>query len=140
MQERFTELIFAYQTRVREALALFEQHKGITQLMDWRRNGLPRAGFVDPAQTIEYYFHGIGCCVDLPGGPVDWDFGHDGRTDGFDSWRLWQFADEGTPDFPEFKHKETLETAFAEAKAQGVICRPYRDRQDRLYYFCPAAH
>src|SRR6185295_8225991 len=98
MLERLVSLINEYQIKVLEAADLFKKHKGIApdELMYWRQAGLPREGFVDPEQTIEYFFHGIGCRVSLPSGEVDWDFGHDGRLDGFDAWRLGCFAEDAT--------------------------------------------
>jgi hypothetical protein len=62
------------------------------------------------------------------------DFGHDGRLDGFDLWRLWIFANEGTNRFSEFKEKETLEKAFPEAEGEGIIEKRFKEFQDRLYY------
>ncbi len=136
MLEQLLKLIQEYQTRVREAASLFQEYKGMkpSSLRCWRQAGLSKEGFIDPEQRVEYFFHGIGCCVKLPNGKVDWDFGHDGRLDGFDAWRLWCFADDGTDDFPEFKRKEILDAAFREAIAQGIIHAPFRNLQDDLYY------
>lgn len=136
MVERLVNLILEYQAKVLEAALLFEKYKGINQsdLMYARSNGLPKDGFLDPEQRIEYYFHGIGCCVTFPNGSVDWDFGYDGRLNGFDAWRLWVFVEEGTNDFPEFKQKETLDKAFVEAINQGIIHTPFKNLQDDLHY------
>jgi hypothetical protein len=136
MLERLVILIHEYQARVLEAAALFQKYKGIDplSLMYWRQSGLAIEGFIDPERSIEYGFHGIGCWVNLPSGEVDWDFGQEGRLDGFDAWRLWRFAEDGTDKFPEFKRKETLDEAFSHAVAHGIICAPFKGRQDNLYY------
>jgi hypothetical protein len=136
MLERFLTLIHEYQSRILEAASLFEKHKGIapSDLVYWKQADLPREGFIDPKQNIEYCFHGIGCRVNLLDGEVDWDFGHNGRLDGFDAWRLWRFASDGTDLFPEFKDKSVLDDTFAEAISQGIIHRPFRHLQDDLYY------
>lgn len=136
MLERLLKLIYEYQARVFEAASLFEKYKSVSQtkLMRARFEGLPTDGFLDPEETIEYYFHGIGCCVTYPNIRIDWDFGNNGRIDGFDAWRLWIFATEGTDNFPEFEQKEILDKVFKEAEVQGVILTPFKNLQDRLYY------
>jgi hypothetical protein len=136
MLERLVKLIHEYQTKILEAATLFQKYKGIelSSLMYWKQAGLLREGFIDPEHSIEYSFHGIGCRVSLLSGEVDWDFGHDGRLDGFDAWRLWRFAADGTDNFPEFKHKEALDDVFREAITHGIIHAPFKHLQDELYY------
>ena len=136
MLQQLVELVHQYQTTVLEAASLFQKHKGIdpSKLMNWKQAGLPREGFIDPEHRIKYSFHGVGCWVDLPQGEVDWDFGHDGRLDGFDSWRLWRFAEERNGQFPLFRRKETLEEAFSQALAAGLIVAPFKHHQDDLFY------
>jgi hypothetical protein len=41
---------------------------------------------------VRYYKHGYGCAVHLPTGTVDFDFGEHGEIDGFDVWRLSNYA------------------------------------------------
>lgn len=139
MIERLIEMIHEYQVKILEAASLFEKYKGIvkSELSRSRFEGLPNAGFLDPEQTIEYYFHGIGLCVTFPNRVVDWDFGHNGRLNGFDAWRLWIFATEGTDQFPEFRQKEVLEKTFIEAEIQGIIKKRFENLQDNLYYLSP---
>jgi hypothetical protein len=79
-------------------------------------------------------FHGSGCRVALPSGPVDWNFGYDARLDGLDPWFLWEFAQDGTDNFPKFKNKKNLDEVFQAAVSQGLIDRPFRALQDSLFY------
>jgi len=139
--ERLLALIEDYQASVNEAALLFEKHKGIqpNDLARARFEDLPHDGFVDPEKTIEYYYHGIGLCVTYPDKVVDWDFGHDGRTDGFDAHRLWIYSESGTDRFLEFRKKKTLEQSFAEAAERGVIQKLFREAQDNLYYLSASA-
>lgn len=132
--ERLKALIKEYQSRVQEAVSLFVTHKNINPI-EWMQEKLPQIGFLDSEKTIKYFFHGIGCRVDLPSGPVDWDFGYGDRHDGFDVWRLWQFAKEGTRNFPEFADKDKLEAVFAEATAKGIIKKLHKEHHDDLSYF-----
>jgi len=128
------ELIREYKMRVREAAALFQQHMKIANPMYWRQVGLSQTGFIDSEKTIEYYFHGSGCRVALPSGPVDWDFGYDGRLDGLDPWFLWEFAQKGTENFPEFRIKQNFDMAFEAAISERLIDQPFSAFQDRLFY------
>lgn len=129
-------MIQDYQANVLEAASLFEKYKGIARndLARSRFEGFPKQGFLDPEQTIKYNFHGRGLCVTFPSRDIDWDFGYDGRLDGFDFWRLWVFARDSSNQFPEFKEKETLEKAFGEAENLGIIHKRFKDFQDNLYY------
>ena len=102
--------------------------------MHWRQAGLSQTGFVDDARTTPYHFHGVGCRVVTTWGAIDWDFGYEGRIDGFDLWRLRQFAQHDTTDFPEFADKKTLEATFTAAVQKGIIHSPFRDHYDYLYY------
>jgi hypothetical protein len=134
MPDRLIAFINEYQLRVREAASLFQTHLNVESPMYWRQAGLQQTGFIDSARTIEYAFHGIGCRVGLPSGEVDWDFGGGGRLDGLNPWFLWQFAQNGTDSFPEFKDKEHLDTAFDAAVLEGLIVRPFVAAQDSLFY------
>src|SRR5690349_10014956 len=40
---------------------------------------------------IPIYSHGYGIEFKFPEMTVDFDFGRNGETDGFDAWRLWNF-------------------------------------------------
>ena len=70
----------------------------------------------------------------LQTGEINWDFGHDGRLDGFREWFLWEFASGGTGDCPEFRDKKVLEAVFQHAVLKGIIYKPFLRLQDDLYY------
>ncbi len=55
-----------------------------------RDGTIDRIGKIDGLES--YYFHGIGLCAEYKNLVVDFDFGLNDRIDGFDSWRLEQFA------------------------------------------------
>ncbi len=124
MLEQLIQLIHEYQVRVWEAVELFEYYKGLKlphHPLDWRSSGIPQKGCLDPDGKISYFLHGFGCCVYLPSGRVDWDFGSEGQIDGFDVWRLHRFAEQGTQNFPEFRDEKVLKSVFAEAECQGLF-------------------
>jgi hypothetical protein len=134
MSDRLLEFIHTYQARVKEAVALLQNHKQLDNPMYWRQAAIDQEGFLDSDHRIAYYFHGSGCRVTWPSGEVDWDFGHDGRLDGLDPWFLWCFAEHGTDRFPEFKDKSKLDEAFATAVNDGILHRPFTHLQDNLFY------
>lgn len=136
MVERLVELIREYLRAVFETALLFDKYKGVPphKLARARFEGLGVEGYVDPEGTIQFHFHGIGLAVEYPDRLVDWDFGLDGNMDGFDAFRLWVFAKDGTSNFPEFCDKDILEEAFSKAEARGLIGKRFEDMRDRLYY------
>lgn len=57
-----------------------------------QRNEVPRSGAF--GDNGEFQFHGIGCTIDDGSTCVNFDFYANGRTDGFDAWRLHTFAED----------------------------------------------
>jgi len=115
-------------------MALFREHRQLDDILAWRSCGLSRTGYLDSKHQHDYFFHGIGCRVGL--GPelhIDWDFGHDGRMDGFDVWRLKLFLQE-RPELQRVLPLDTLERSFDEAIRDGAIASPWRAEHDSLYY------
>lgn len=134
MIERLIQLIHEYQSRVQEAVELFEFYKGLKQPQhpqNCQSSEIPQSGYLDSSEQIYYFIHGYGCCVRLPSGSVDWDFGQEGQIDGFDVWRLYAFVERGTQNFPEFRDKKVLTTVFAEAESKGL----FHKSDYILYYF-----
>jgi hypothetical protein len=101
---------------------------------EWRSAGLPRTGQLDGTPAIEYAFHGDGLRLTIGGDRVDFDFGFDGRTGGFDDWWLAEYAAEHPAEFPEFQDRARLSAAVAAGRSAGEIIRPFRSQQDNLDY------
>lgn len=70
---------------------------------------------------MEFAFHGVGCRVEMGGKSVDFDFGEEGRHDGFDAWRLWLYAEERHDRYPMFRDCHSIEHLIMEAARQGRI-------------------
>lgn len=132
--ERLFQLIEAFQARVRLAIELFREHRGISDLLDWRQHGLPRTGFITYDKRFAYAFHGIGCRVETPEGEIDWDFGPNGRADGVDLWRLQGFIDASPGEFPEFEGNEILAELFGTAIRDGLLRKDPSEQAGHLYY------
>jgi hypothetical protein len=125
-------VIRAFQADVQRALALFREHRGLDDIHSWRRHGLIRTGHLTRAH--HYAFHGLGCRVHLgPDLHIDWDFGHEGRMDGFDLWRLRDFLDE-RPNLQQVLPLTELKRVFDDAAASGELVSPWRSSGDRLFY------
>lgn len=105
-----------------------------TGVMCWRQQGLPQTGHIDPGRGIPYFFHGIGCCVHLRSGRVDWDFGHGGRADGFDAWRLSRFAADRAGQYPEFLDWRRVDVLLRQAEMEGLVERFPEREHGTLYY------
>jgi len=73
--------------------------------------------------VIEYSFHGGGLYAKLKDREIDFDFGPDYRTDGFDAWRLKEFA--RSQDCP-FSHwsTEEFQNQLDKLEAEQIISNP----------------
>jgi hypothetical protein len=120
MDRRLSNLIQEYQRRVADAVAMLET-AGIprpgtntewVESHDFGRMSLPN-GF-------EAYKHGFGCSVDGPEWGVDFDFGAQGQIDGFDAWRLYDFARRRLEQY-EFSSEKEIETAVRSAADAGDL-------------------
>ena len=58
--------------------------------IEWACNGIEQRG--ELSGGIKYFKHGYGCAVHLKSGAVDFDFGENGQVNGFNSSRLWSYA------------------------------------------------
>jgi hypothetical protein len=139
VQARFLALIHAYQRAVADAVGIFCERADVAQPADWRAAGRVRTGQLAGRPVLHYVFHGTGLELRLGSHVVDVEFGHDGRFDGFDEWRLWRFALEGTPDFPEFRARAEVARCFLLSRASGQLAQRFRAHQDDLYYLVAEA-
>jgi len=69
---------------------------------------------------VNYFKHGYGCAVFLPSGKVDFDFGSEGQINGFDLWRLTNFAGKRLKDYG-FPSEASIQAAFQSAVESGEI-------------------
>lgn len=142
-------LIQKYQAHVADAVSLFRQ-MGIKGniLRAWRRSAIPtwadegvnsdpiipQRGLLSDARSIRYSFHGMRCCVEYGSVVVDFDFGPNGRFDGFDAWRLHLFA-ESFPEFSAFADIDLVRTCLSDLDESGTIAKIEGVVGSHLYYF-----
>src|SRR5207248_3183041 len=86
------QLIANYQQATRVAVAGLQKQSGKRNLLRaWHESAVPRAGKLDHPKG-RYQFHGGGCRFEVAGRTIEVDFGPSGRFDGFDTYRLEQYA------------------------------------------------
>jgi hypothetical protein len=134
MDSNLLKLIPAFEGETAEMLRIFLERGGRESLEEKLEAGLPRRGYLPGRPRIVYKFHGIGLRLRLGSRKIDFDFGFDGRTGGFNDWWLWLFAQDRPGQFPEFRDKEYIEAALEEARQAGEIGQPFQDRYDWLMY------
>ena len=120
MDLRLRRLVKDYQEAVSAALKLMTQSQISlpTSNVAWACSDLPQVGVLEG--DVKYFKHGYGCAVHLPSGVVDFDFGEHGETDGFDLWRLNNFAEDRLLAYG-FASESELKACFAGAVEAGAI-------------------
>jgi len=116
MNTALTDLVSDYLAAVSTAVRLM-QESGLPlpeTNTAWAINGIPQSGMLHGG--VRYYKHGYGCAVHLRSEVVDFDFGANGETNGFDLWRLSAFASDNLLQYG-FKDEDALKSAFEEAVA-----------------------
>jgi hypothetical protein len=127
------QLIADYQRAVKIAVtAMKKQFKSAQLLRDCRAGKFARRGALENPKG-RYQFHGGGCRVEISKRVIDFDFGPDGRTDGFDAWRLNQYA-QSAFEWGQFEMKQ-IEMGLAELTSAGLIHNPGLAPGTSLYYF-----
>jgi hypothetical protein len=58
--------------------------------------------------------HGIGCRINLSTGSVDFNYGPNGEINGFDVWRLYNFARERPSKYKKYCDKKNIEKELEE--------------------------
>jgi hypothetical protein len=79
-----------------------------------------------------YRFHGVGCRFEIDGRVVDVEFGPSGRHDGFDVWRLGQYASSAFE--WQGMDENQIETALSRLKNSGAIRQPHWEPSPHLLY------
>jgi hypothetical protein len=103
-----------------------DELRGATSFVDllaaWKSRKVPQHGTTPSGAA--FHFHGIGCRVEFKDVCVDFDFGPDGRHDGFDTWRLYEFAHQRPESYPHVQTFEETKRAVEELMLEGKAHRP----------------
>ncbi len=107
------DLISEYLTQVKTATDLLERSFGTKNILGlWRTKKISQRGSV--SGDVTYELHGVGCRVYISEICIDFDYGPEGRVDGFDLWRLFIYACERPDKYDKYTNKEFLENDFNE--------------------------
>ena len=118
--EPLEQLIIDFLSKVDKATALLEEKFGSRCILRlWRTNKIERCGII--VDNITYELHGVGCAVHLPEACIDFDYGANGRTDGFDVWRLYIYACELPLKYKKYTDQKTLQADFEKYISTGKI-------------------
>jgi hypothetical protein len=98
----------------------------------WRSGEVSSSGNLPG--DVHYQFHGSGCIFQSPNRTVDLDFGPQGRCDGFDAWRVFQFAtanygEDAIPSLADFTE------GILELEKSGEVKKPGWGPSPHLFYF-----
>ena len=125
LSQDLLRLIHMYQLHVLGFVQAFRSRFGVDDFIGaWRRGEVPRQGTLDDRYETRYEFHGVGGRFSSERDEVDFDFGPDGRYDGFDGWRLWILAQSLPEEYPQFQRHETVESVLGKLVTDGVVVRP----------------
>ncbi|MED7670820.1 hypothetical protein GXB78_26830 [Pseudomonas moraviensis subsp. stanleyae] len=106
-------LINDFLAKVENATVLLEKKFGTRNILRlWRSNQIQRCG--DITSETQYELHGVGCIVHFATESVNFDYGFNSRTDGFDVWRLYIYALDRPLTYKKFCDKKILEKEFDE--------------------------
>lgn len=129
------DLIAEYLAQVKKATDLLECSFGTKNILRlWRSKKIPQRGLV--TDDVTYELHGIGCRVYLSEICVDFDYGPDGRVDGFDPWRLYTYACEVPRRFKKYTDRESLEREFDDYLKKGKA-QKINGSMSNLYFIQP---
>ncbi len=81
------QVIDSYQATIENAVELMKTMLGHNDLLSaWMSRKINKESQLTP--WLSYKFHGVGCFLIFDCYDINFDFGPNGRCDGFDEWRI----------------------------------------------------
>lgn len=120
MTSGLKKLIRDYQLQVADAVSQLEA-SGIsrpTNLVDWVTRDIPQTGTL--ADGSLYFKHGYGCAVRSASGAIEFDFGENGEIDGFEPYRLSNYAGKRLVNYG-FRSEQDVKAAVERAEEAGHV-------------------
>lgn len=131
MNTELRKIISDFKEKVEEANELLKRHLEIDEPHNW---GPPIKQVGILGGKHKYFFHGIGCKVHISKKDViDFDYGTNGRIDGFDEWRLCGFVRTRSKQYPNVKESD-IKQWFQEAVEAKEIKKADSREYGNLYY------
>lgn len=111
-------VITTYHAFVQRAVATLRQAFPDAYFLVGTTHTIPRTGVID---GMAFFFHGIGCTMEIDGYVVSWDFGPRERLDGFEAWKLWLFTRDHPAEFGVYADLAVLRSAITHLIDQGQV-------------------
>ncbi|OZG69896.1 hypothetical protein BTA51_28815 [Hahella sp. CCB-MM4] len=135
MNSELRQVISDFQDKVKEANELLKHYLGTDEPHNWNRP-LEQVGVLGGKH--KYFFHGVGCRVHISNKDVvDFDYGTNGRIDGFDVWRLCTFINTRRKKYPHIQESD-IKGWFQEAIEANEIKKLDSKEYGNLYYLVQA--
>ncbi len=132
MNNELRQIISDFQEKVKEANELLIKYLEIDEPHNW---GPPIEQVGVLGGKHKYFFHGVGCKVQISKKDVvDFDWGANGRIDGFDEWRLCEFVRTRSKKYPAVSESD-IKRWFQEAVKANEIALSKSPEFGDLYYF-----
>ncbi len=131
MNIELRKIIFDFQEKVEEAHELLKKYLETNEPHNW---GPPieQVGLLGGKHN--YFFHGIGCKVHISKKDiVDFDYGENGRIDGFDEWILCEFIRTRRKQYSKVQESD-IKQWFREAIEAKEIKKSDSSEYGNLYY------
>ena len=131
MNTELRNIIADFQEKVREANELLKKYLDTEEPHNW---GPPIEQVGVLGGKHKYFFYGVGCKVHLSKMDiVDFDYGANGRIDGFDEWRLCGFISTRSKKYPHIQESD-IKLWFQEAIGANEIQKSNSREYGNLYY------
>lgn len=131
MNIELRDIISDYQAKVEEANELLKKYLDTDEPHNWSPP-IVQTGILGGKH--KYFFHGVGCAVHIDKKDIiDFDYGANGRIDGFDEWRLCGFIRARKKKYPYVKESD-IKKWFQDALDANEIKRNDSLEYGNLYY------
>ena len=132
MNNNLNEIIRDFLENVEVANEMLKKYLNTDEPHNWS-HPIEQVGLLDG--RFKYFFHGVGCAVHISRTEVvDFDYGANGRIDGFDHWRLWSFVDDRKAKYS-LVTSEDIKQWLDEAVKSGEIERSITEKYGSLFFF-----
>ncbi|MBA6362404.1 hypothetical protein H4J56_18880 [Colwellia sp. BRX8-4] len=131
MNSELRKIISDFQNKVEEANELLKKFLDTDKPHNWGVS-IEQVGMLGGKH--KYFFHGVGCKVEISKkNVVDFDYGSNGRIDGFDEWRLCGFVNTRKKQYPNVQESH-IKQWFQEAIEAKEIKKADSREYGNLYY------
>jgi len=128
------DLIQAYLSRVDEFIVTMRDEYGVENVLLAKRDRIIPPRGTTTRGAFRFRFHGIGCEVEGIDATFDFDFGENGTTGGFDSWRLAQFASSYAPAEGQNLTETGIQDELNKLLVRGIVLAPKLEPSPHLLY------